>query len=79
VQGVGFRFFVLRRARGLELKGTVRNLSDGTVEARAWGDEAALDALRAHLAQGPSHGRVEGVEESPLAGEPPSGDFEIVH
>jgi len=79
VQGVGFRFFVLRRARGLALAGTVRNLPDGTVEACAWGDDGALDALRAHLAEGPGHARVEAVDESPLAGAPPNDEFQIVH
>ena len=32
VQGVGFRNYVLRKAQLLDLKGWVRNLSDGRVE-----------------------------------------------
>ncbi len=77
VQGVGFRYFVLRRARLLGLRGWVRNQPDGTVEARAWGEDGPLEAFRAHLAEGPGHARVEAVEQTPLAGEPPGGEFEI--
>lgn len=80
VQGVGFRAFVLQRARRLGLRGSVRNLADGSVEVRAWGDEVGLAELRAHLADGPGHARarVEAVDAAPLAGEPPPA-FEILH
>ena len=43
VQGVGFRYFVARSARGLGLSGYVRNLPDGTVEVAAAGSRAALE------------------------------------
>ena len=78
VQGVGFRYFVQQRARRLGLAGWVRNLPDGTVEARAWGEEAALESLRAHLAEGPGHARVEQVDVSPLDEGSPSGEFQIM-
>ena len=42
VQGVGFRYFVARSARGLGLSGYVRNLPDGTVEVAASGNRASL-------------------------------------
>ena len=45
VQGVGFRYFVARSARGLGLSGYVRNLPDGTVEVAAVGNRAALDVV----------------------------------
>lgn len=62
VQGVAFRWFTRETARQLGLRGWVRNLPDGSVEARAEGTPAALDALASALAAGPGHARVEAVE-----------------
>jgi len=53
VQGVGFRYFVVMRARALGLAGTARNLADGTVEVYAEGERAALAALERDLKRGP--------------------------
>ncbi|HEY7679202.1 MAG TPA: acylphosphatase [Terriglobia bacterium] len=63
VQGVGFRFFVEEVARGLGLKGYVRNLADGRVEVYAMGERAVLARLRTQLEVGPRASRVERVEE----------------
>jgi acylphosphatase len=79
VQGVGFRWFVWRRARDLGLVGRVRNLPDGSVEVEAAGEPAALDGLRAALREGPSGARVAAVREEPLASPPAGASFEIVH
>ncbi|RJP31161.1 MAG: acylphosphatase [Candidatus Omnitrophota bacterium] len=54
VQGVGFRYFVERRAQSLGLVGEVRNLGDGRVEVVAEGEEATLKELIAILQRGPS-------------------------
>ena len=62
VQGVGFRYFVARSARGLGLSGYVRNLPDGTVEVAAVGNRASLDALAALLEKGPPGAIVESVK-----------------
>ncbi len=61
VQGVGFRFFVQRQARGLGLRGWVRNRTDGTVEVWAEGRRDALLALIEALHKGPPHAHVEAV------------------
>lgn len=61
VQGVGFRYFVVRQARALGLLGWVRNLPDGTVEATAAGPASALSQLEEALRQGPSMSRVDRV------------------
>jgi acylphosphatase len=65
VQGVGFRYFVLREARALGVAGWVRNLADGRVEVLAAGDDAVLQALEGRLWQGPPHARVGAVEAEP--------------
>lgn len=78
VQGVGFRWFVARHARGLELGGYARNLPDGRVEVVATGEETALARLEELIRSGPSHARVERVERTDHAGEPvPARSFDI--
>ena len=62
VQGVGYRYFAVRVARELGLKGWVRNLSDGRVEAFAAGSARLLEDFEARLRQGPPAGDVRGVE-----------------
>ena len=64
VQGVGFRFFVCRRAALFGVSGTVWNRSDGAVEALAVHPEpGTLEAFAASLESGP--GKVHGVNVSP--------------
>jgi acylphosphatase len=65
VQGVGFRYFVIRRANALGLAGWTRNLWDGSVEVQARGAAAALSALEEALREGPSHARVDRLEKLP--------------
>ena len=45
VQGVGFRYFLMREAQRLGLRGWVRNRDDGTVEFVAEGSRDDLDRL----------------------------------
>jgi acylphosphatase len=63
VQGVFFRQSTRIEAQRLKLSGSVRNLSNGSVEVIARGDAAALDALRDWLGRGPIHARVDAVQE----------------
>jgi acylphosphatase len=67
VQGVGFRYFVLRRAQELELTGWTRNLENGDVEVRAWGREVELAKLRQELARGPRSAKVTAVDISEIS------------
>jgi acylphosphatase len=69
VQGVGFRYFVLRRASALGLAGWARNLPDGRVEVVARGLAEALGTLEEALWAGPGHARVSGVENSEISDE----------
>lgn len=68
VQGVWFRGWVVDRASALGLDGWVRNRRDGSVEALAVGDSAAVDQLVAACRQGPPAARVEAVETAPAKG-----------
>lgn len=61
VQGVGFRYFVLREARNLGLDGWVANESDGTVHVVADGPRDVLETLLARLEEGPPASLVERV------------------
>lgn len=63
VQGVNFRFFVLRHARDLGLTGYVRNLyPEEVVEVKAEGRREHLEQLLRHLEEGPRGARVERVD-----------------
>lgn len=64
VQGVGYRAFAARTARGLGLTGGVSNLADGRVVVVAEGPSHALDRLEAALWEGPRFARVQLVETS---------------
>ena len=68
VQGVFFRDATRRLAERHEVAGTVRNTTDGTVEAVFEGPSDAVETLVAFCEEGP-HGaaveRVEVYEESP--------------
>jgi acylphosphatase len=66
VQGVGFRYFAVREARKAGIVGTVRNLTDGTVEAVAEGPQQAMGEFGAALERGPSYGDVSGVDETEM-------------
>lgn len=61
MQGIGFRFFVVRQAEALRLRGKVRNRPDGGVEVIAEGEKAALERLVAALHRGPAGAWVERV------------------
>jgi acylphosphatase len=67
VQGVGFRWFVVREAEALGLEGFTRNLDDGRVEVYAVGPEEALRELAGRLRAGPRMSDVRGVDEQEAA------------
>jgi acylphosphatase len=53
VQGVGFRFFVHRKASALGVNGWVRNLYNGDVEIEAEGEKLVLEHFIAEVKAGP--------------------------
>jgi acylphosphatase len=62
VQGVGYRYFVIEKARALGLNGYVRNERNGGVEVLAQGPRPPLERLLAHLQRGPSAAQVSEVK-----------------
>ena len=78
VQGVGFRYFTVQAARRLGLRGFVRNLDDGRVEAVASGPPEALQALCDLVRLGPRGARVNDVLVSEVEADLESPVFEIV-
>ena len=62
VQGVGFRFFVVRIAARLDVRGWVRNTEDGGVEAVAQGSAEQLDEFGRRVGQGPAASRVTNIQ-----------------
>jgi acylphosphatase len=77
VQGVGFRYFVQRKAQQIGLSGWVRNNDDGTVELVAEGTRTQLEDLRRVLEDGPSLARVDRVETKWSEGTGNLGRFEL--
>jgi acylphosphatase len=72
VQGVGFRYFVIRRADRLELSGWVANERDGSVHCVAEGPRQVLERFLDELRDGPPGAWVEDVS---VAWMPASGSF----
>jgi acylphosphatase len=70
VQGVGFRWFVMREAQRRDLTGWVANEHDGTVRVVAEGPPGDVAALRSALEEGPAGAVVERVSalEMPATG-----------
>jgi acylphosphatase len=62
VQGVGFRYFLIRRAQALGLTGWVTNRDDGIVEFVAEGSRPDLEQLVRAAHEGPRMALVTAVE-----------------
>ncbi len=73
VQGVGFRWFVVRRATEQGLVGWVANVPDGSVRLVAEGPPEALERLEAELRLGPTGAIVDAVDAVRMPG---TGQFE---
>jgi acylphosphatase len=79
VQGVFFRAHTRDEARARGLKGWVRNLPNGRVEAVFEGDRRVVDNMLAWCRQGPPYAYVDRVEEEwqPYRGD--LADFRVVY
>jgi len=75
VQGVGFRYFTLDRARGVA--GWVRNLPTGEVEVRAQGPRSAVDAVLEAISTGPRSAVVSHVDRQVVPVDPDLEGFTV--
>jgi acylphosphatase len=58
VQGVGLRYYIIRQAKSLELKGFVKNLFTGEVYILAEGERGMIEELIKLTKTGPSHAHI---------------------
>jgi acylphosphatase len=79
VQGVGFRFTVRHIAKGFDLTGWVRNLTDGRVELQVSGDEEEVRAFLDQIARGELHSLIRKQTENKLNEAVVARGFEIRH
>jgi len=76
---VFFRAWTRETALGLGLGGTVRNRSDGSVEAHIVGPIDRVEQMESLFWKGPPASRVEEVQVVESAGELPQNTFDILH
>lgn len=79
VQGVGFRYTVKQIARGFDLTGAVRNLSDGRVELQATGEEGEVNAFLEAIEQSVLRAHIRKQLRAPLPEPVAFRGFEIRH
>ncbi|MBI3005263.1 MAG: acylphosphatase [Ignavibacteriales bacterium] len=77
VQGVGFRYFVLRQASTLGLRGYARNLYNGAVEIEAFGDRSVLEEFIKAVKVGPRAAHVADMKIQWKDDDPTRKGFEI--
>ena len=70
VQGVGFRFYTNKRAQEFNIKGYVKNRSDGSVFIEAEGEDSVIKAFVSWCEKGPAWSRVSELKiaEIPFVG-----------
>ena len=79
VQGVGFRYFVMRLAQAEKLCGYVRNLSDGRVEFYLQGDPDSVTRVLSRIRVGPDYAQVSDLQLSDSKKIPGLTEFVIRH
>ncbi len=79
VQGVFFRAATQEKAEGLDVRGYVKNLPDGTVEIVAVGDDERVEALMEWASSGPPGARVKKVETEEFKSTQEFGGFRVAY
>ncbi len=62
VQGVGYRYFIYRKAVELDLVGYVKNLYDGSVEIVVEGEKNIINILIEHAKIGPRSAYIKNIK-----------------
>ncbi|ACD89192.1 MAG: acylphosphatase [Chlorobium limicola] len=78
VQSVGFRMFIDRAARELQLSGWVKNLTGGNVEVNAQGAAPMIDELIKRAETGPSKSQVTGISIRELEPDSSLSGFSVI-
>lgn len=78
VQGVGFRYTCKNLARGYDVTGSVRNLSDGRVELHCAGESEEVEAFLEAIADSVLASHIKKTTVLPIPPPPDLRGFEIV-
>ncbi len=79
VQGVGFRFYTATVAAQYDIKGWVKNTSEGHVAIEAIGNEAQLKRFIDKVQEGPPFSLVERIEVEEISDYPVYTKFDITY
>jgi acylphosphatase len=79
VQGVGFRMTAREHARRFGLAGTVRNLSDGSVEIYVLGKRKAVDAFFNYMRTNAGFGEISEILSQEVFPRHAYVEFKIIH
>jgi len=77
VQGVGYRYFVVRESKKLGLKGYTKNLYTGEVLTVVEGERSIVEDLIKKLKVGPMHASVKSCKVNWLEPKNEFTDFEV--
>jgi acylphosphatase len=79
VQGVGYRYWAIQRASGLDLTGYVQNMPDGNVKVVAEGEDDTLRQFAELMKRGPAGAYVREVVATYLPATGEYWDFRVKH
>ncbi|OHD10962.1 MAG: hypothetical protein A2Z96_06235 [Spirochaetes bacterium GWB1_48_6] len=77
VQGVGFRYFVLEKAKHFHLKGWIMNHPEGSVEGVLQGSPDEVSSVLSFIAKGPPGAFVTSIKEKTIPENPGLSQFSI--
>jgi len=77
VQGVGFRYYCIRHAQRLGIRGYVKNLPDGSVLVQAYGMPLQMEKFTRLVLKGPAFAQVTGAETDIVPDDPDVLSFEV--